>query len=285
MSLAVANKPYGLGHSPHEVNRLRVQAQLLGPVTRHYMHEAGIAPGMRVLDIGSGAGDVALLAAELVGESGEVVGIDRSATVLEVARARSVSFRNVSFRQGDPMEMALEPDFDAVIGRYVIQFQPDPAAMLRRLATCLKSGGLLLFHESDWFAARSFPPAPLHDACCRWIVRTMELTGARMHMGMGLHAAFLAAGLPEPTLRLQASIGGGQKARDRLRMLVALVETLAEPMTRLGVADATDIDTQTLFDRLREEVGKHGSVIVGHADVVGWVRLPRGHGLSVDPIA
>jgi tRNA A58 N-methylase Trm61 len=69
---------YVLGHSARELERLRRQAQLVNPITRQYLIEAGIAPGMRVLDIGSGAGDVAFLAAELVGLSGQVVGVDRS---------------------------------------------------------------------------------------------------------------------------------------------------------------------------------------------------------------
>src|SRR5262249_23050752 len=109
-TMTIAVPPYNLGHSEHEVERLRIQARQLEPVTRHYLREAGIAPGMRVLDIGSGAGDVALLAAELVGPEGEVVGIDRSADVLEVARARVGSQRNISFRQGNPLDLALEPD-------------------------------------------------------------------------------------------------------------------------------------------------------------------------------
>ena len=70
--------PYVLGHSDRELDRLQVQARLIEPITRTFFSDAGLAPGMRVLDIGSGAGDVAFLAAELVGEEGEVVGIDRA---------------------------------------------------------------------------------------------------------------------------------------------------------------------------------------------------------------
>jgi tRNA A58 N-methylase Trm61 len=74
---------YVLGHSARELERLRRQAELVNPNTRQYLIEAGIAPGMRVLDVGSGAGDVAFLAAELVGPSGQVVGVDRSLNAIE----------------------------------------------------------------------------------------------------------------------------------------------------------------------------------------------------------
>jgi hypothetical protein len=57
---------YSLGHSDRELERLRVQARLIDPITRRFFVDAGIAPGMRVLDVGSGVGNVAFLAAELV---------------------------------------------------------------------------------------------------------------------------------------------------------------------------------------------------------------------------
>jgi hypothetical protein len=68
---------YALGHSPRELERLAVQARLVDPITRAFLREAGIAPGMRVLDVGCGAGDVAFLAADLVGRDGAVIGIER----------------------------------------------------------------------------------------------------------------------------------------------------------------------------------------------------------------
>jgi SAM-dependent methyltransferase len=267
------NLEYGLGHSAHELERLKAQARLIEPATRQYFREAGLSAGMKVLDIGSGAGDVAFLAAEMVGGGGSVTGVDRSKAALECARSRLGTRSNVSFREGDPMTISFDAPFDAVVGRYVVQFQRDPAAMLRRLATLLKPGGLMIFHETDWFTAFSDPPAPLHDACCRWIVRTMELQGAQMHMGLGLHRAFKAAGLPEPEMRLRAVTGGGDNAAERLRMLVTLVETLTEPMLRFGVATPSEIDPKTLMERLRADIALRESVIVAHADVGAWVQI------------
>src|SRR5215831_6291927 len=88
---------YVLGHSDRELARLGVQARVVDPITRRFFREAGLVPGMRVLDVGSGAGDVALLAADLVGESGTIIGVDRSSTAVKTAQARAdaVSHRNV----------------------------------------------------------------------------------------------------------------------------------------------------------------------------------------------
>ena len=68
---------FGTGIGEDEVARLEVQGAALAPATRMILAEAGIRPGMRVLDLGCGAGDVALLAAGLAGPGGSVVGVDR----------------------------------------------------------------------------------------------------------------------------------------------------------------------------------------------------------------
>jgi len=80
---------YILGHSASEIQRLQTQAEILRPITERLLLNAGIRPGMRVLDIGCGAGDVAMLAGEMVGPSGAVIGIDRNSEVLATARDRA----------------------------------------------------------------------------------------------------------------------------------------------------------------------------------------------------
>src|SRR4051812_31093531 len=156
---------YALGHSSGELDRLNAQARLIGPFTRRFFSEAGVKSGMRVLDVGSGGGDVAFLARELVGSNGEVVGVDRSEIGIAAAKSRAAALglQNLTFHVGDPSEMAFDRPFDAVIGRYVLMFQPDPAAMLRGLTKSVRSGGVVVFHEADCDDARSIPTAPAYD--------------------------------------------------------------------------------------------------------------------------
>src|SRR5262245_7046982 len=102
--------PYALGHSSSELERLIAQAKIVSPFTRQVLQDGGLSKCMRVLDVGSGAGDVAFLAADLVGPSGEVMGIDRSLDALKAARSRvrDMGNRNISFHEGEPSEMTFE---------------------------------------------------------------------------------------------------------------------------------------------------------------------------------
>lgn len=270
-----SDPPYILGHSDHELARLRKQAELLGPTTEEFLREAGIAKGMRVLDVGSGAGDVALIAADLVGEGGEVVGVDNAPKAVEVATqtAQERGLRNVGFQVGDPTEMEFDPTFDAVIGRYVLPFQPDPAVMLLALSRHLRKGGLIVFHEPEWGCVRSFPPAPLYDRACRWIIDTTRRSGQSWSFLDQAYPAFRGAGLPPPTLRMHTHVSVSSHSREWLMAVADMVESLLRSMQREGVATAEEVDLPTLRDRLWDEAKSTPRVIVGRSEIGMWTTV------------
>jgi len=269
---AAGTPAYVLGHSPRELERLGTQARLIDPITRRFLREAGIVPGMRVLDVGSGAGHTAFLAAELVGDAGEVVGVDRAPDALATARARVTahSLRNVSFLEGDPAALSFEQPFDAAVGRYVLMFQPDPVAMLRKVAAHVKRGGPIVFHEPDWGGVRSLPTAPVYEQCCRWIVRTLEVLGNDARMGHHLYSTFVAAGLPPPTMGLETLVGGGKQGVDAAVMIADIIEIMLPAMERAGVTSAAEVRLETLKERMTREVLDGGSVLVGRSEIGAW---------------
>jgi len=271
---ADAKPGYILGHSEREIARLKAQAAELDPITRRFLREAGIVPGMRVLDVGSGAGDVAFLAAELVGPTGEVVGVDLAPAAIEVARSRATahSLENVAFLEGDPAAMSFDRPFDAVIGRYVLQFQKDPVAVLRNVTAHVRPKGLIVFQENDWAGLASFSPVPTFDQVCQWASTTMRRHGTETHMGAKLHGTFVAAGLESPTMRLEAPVGGTPTNLTWLKRFRELIATLLPEMERLGVATAGQVDIETLVERISDEAARTNSVIIGHFSVGAWAR-------------
>jgi len=152
---------YVLGHRPDELRRLASQSRVIDPITRRFLIAAGMEPGMRVLDVGSGTGDVAFLAADLVGKAGSVTGVDRSADAVATASAAATArgLANVEFALGDLNELALTGRFDAIIGRYVLQWLPHPSETLAALVRHARPGAVVAFHELDWSGAASHPTA------------------------------------------------------------------------------------------------------------------------------
>ena len=136
---------YAFTDRAHEQRRLASQAELFDPLTERVFRAAGLGIGMRVLDLGSGAGDVAMLAARLVGREGEVVGVERDPEAVASAKARvaEVGMSNIRFIQGDVQTLdGVADGFDASVGRFVLMYVPDPAAALRRAASLVRPGGL-----------------------------------------------------------------------------------------------------------------------------------------------
>ena len=143
---------YAFTDRAHEQRRLASQAQLFDPLTERVFRAAGLGIGMRVLDLGSGAGDVAMLAARLVGREGEVVGVERDpeAVASAAARVAQAGMSNVRFIQGDVQTLdGVADGFDAAVGRFVLMYVPDPAAALRRAASLVRPGVLVCLHEVD----------------------------------------------------------------------------------------------------------------------------------------
>lgn len=170
--------------------------------------DAGIAVGMRVLDVGCGRGDVSLMIARLVGEQGRVLGIDRDARPLAAAqeRAGELDLSNVAFAEGDLC--ALSPEhgsFDAVVGRRVLMYQPDPAHAVRQFARALRPGGLVVFQEHDaTMTPGRLTPLPLHERVHEWVWRTVEREGADIHMGFHLPSVLAQVGLAVEQVRAEA---------------------------------------------------------------------------------
>src|SRR5262249_17256867 len=135
-STVASDEGYVLGHSQQEFRRLEQQAAYFRDLTEDLLRRAGIIAGMRVLDLGSGVGDISLLAAEFVGTSGSVLGIERSPEAVETAtkRASLAGLAQIKFMTGEIDDFSSDERFDAMIGRFVLMYLPDPAATLRRIA-------------------------------------------------------------------------------------------------------------------------------------------------------
>src|SRR5690242_11701945 len=150
MNQAATKDPtYVLGRSDIETTRLAQQAVLFEPSMRRLLTEAGITPGMSVLDLGSGTGDVAMLAAEMVGPSGRVLGVDSNPAIVSAAQARvqAAGLSHVAFTTTDIRDLRLGQEFDAVVGRFILMYPPDPAAALRNVLGAIRPNGLAVFYE------------------------------------------------------------------------------------------------------------------------------------------
>lgn len=262
---------YPLGSDARELERLDLQGRLLAPATRTILESAGLGPGMRVLDLGSGAGDVAFVVADLVGSSGEVIGVERSPDSCAKAswRAEQRGLRNVRFVEGDIQADAPAHDLDAIVCRLVLMYVPDPAAVLRRHAATLRRGGLVVPIELDLATARSVPETPLVAQAISWMTDTFSRTGVHTSLGPRLWEVERDAGLqPRGMLGVQPYFGPHD--REGMALLAGVVRAALPFIERAGVTSAAEIRIDSLHDRLCDELSASGAVFAHPALVSAW---------------
>lgn len=262
---------YVLGHSSRELDRLRLQNKAYEPFTLKMLKSAGFAPGMRVLDVGTGAGDVALLASEIVGSNGSVVGIDASEKSISFARsiASEVGAKNVEFAVGDMSSIAYGSDFDAVIGRFVLMYSRNAAHVLQRLKTHLKPGGIVAFQEMDFHFADVWPECPTVRRCIDLVMVAMRGAGVNIRMGSELYGSLAAIGIPEPSIRLDAAIDGGTKGLGP-RRLAEIARTLFPALEAKGLTGGIELDT--LEETMRTELIQARAVLSEPGLIAAWGR-------------
>jgi ubiquinone/menaquinone biosynthesis C-methylase UbiE len=266
---------YVLGHSSSELRRLELQAIMARPITARLLQECGLDAGMRVLDIGTGVGDVAMLAAELVGSNGRVVAIDRNAEAIEHARARAeaAGFGQSDFRVASLEESSDLGNFDLVVGRFVLLHQTDQVAFIRKDASYVRRGGCLGFIEPGYDVAAqvSAPTVPLYEQNFALGIDAFMSVGTRPNIGRHLVELFHKAGLAEPKLAHDVPTGG---PNSQLAEWLSLgLRSLLPHLEKIGATTAATLDIDTLEERLRKAASVAPSQLSAVPYISGWTRV------------
>jgi ubiquinone/menaquinone biosynthesis C-methylase UbiE len=249
---------YVLGHTDEELMRLEKQGQFLQGLTKDLLIRAGLVPGMKVLDFGSGTGDVSLLASDIVGPTGEVIALERAFEAIEHARFRmeSHNIKNIRFIHGDETiipEIMNGQQFDAIIGRLVLLHQRDPMETLCKLINYLRPAGIVAFHEIDmcagyWASAK----LPLYDKIINLICDTFARGGMAIDIGSRFAGAFEKAGITESRIVRESQIefGADSGAYD---WISRVAHNLHPAMIKMGMVSENEIDLASLGNQLRDE--------------------------------
>jgi len=262
----------------NERQRLMLQSRLVAPLTEKLFEKAGITSGMHVLDIGSGSGDVTLLAARLVGPTGTVIGVDRdpSQTTFATQRAIENGVSNVRFISGDFRDTKLNSPVDAIVGRLVLMYTADPLEALYRVRRNLKSDGVIALQESviDFDG-----PVPIEPRDClaaeavKWFRAGFKYSGVQARMGMRLFSLMKEAGL-KPSAGIDTLVPIQQGPEGSLfKLITSAIASQLPAILSSGIATEAEIDIDTLEERMIADAPSSGVVGYFNSGHVGvWAK-------------
>jgi hypothetical protein len=188
------------------------------------------------------------------------------------ARAREAGLRNIEFVKTDIDDYSSDASFDALIGRYILQFLPEPAATLRGMTKRVRCGGTVAFQEGSWtpFVALS-KRLPLWSSAVSLLHEHGIRAGVDLEMGTNLHHVFQDAGLPAPHMRLEMELG---YEPEFTRWVSDSIRSVLPHLGRYGLSYEALGDLDTLQERLQEEVARSRTVVPWVGLVVAWCRNP-----------
>jgi len=273
------NLNYILGHSKEELDRLTRQADFYRVLTGNLLVNAGITKGMRVIDFGSGSGDVSIMLSEMVGDTGEVIAVERAEDALDRAKKRvdSLGIKNIRFIEGDENDLSgklKDKKVDAVFGRLILIHQSDAVNAFCKICENLKPGGIVVFQEADIVAGFWAEPfLPLMSQIYDWLIRAFLAHGIHGNISSVIVNAFDKVGIVDRHIVREGIVQSGPDANGYDYYADAARASLPV-MIKYEIATAEQVDVDTLAERLRAEAVEHNASFIPLYLTGAYGRMP-----------
>jgi ubiquinone/menaquinone biosynthesis C-methylase UbiE len=249
-------------------DRLALLARERWPDTGALLDRAGVAAGMRCADVGCGGGAVTLEIARLVAPDGTVTGIDMDEVKVSLARraAAEAGLDNAEFRVLDVTDWDEPGSYDAVYSRFLLQHLREPAALVGRMWAAVRDGGVLIAEDVDFDGWCCDPADEGFELFLDAYQRVLARRGGDDRFGRRLYRCFLAAGIPDPQVRLVQPVYAGEG-----RMLAwSTLEATADAIIAEGIATADEV--AAALASLRQLADDPGALICGPRVFQVWSR-------------
>lgn len=233
----------------------------MNELTRDFFIKIGVSDGMTVLDVGCGGGVTTEILSEIVGTNGKVIGVDPNQKAINLASKKSQSnnLKNVEYVCSDIFNYSnKENEFDAIVGRRVLMYLPNPKDAISQLSSLLKSGGIMGFQEHDSTSIINKDKMPLHFKANQWIWELVKKNGGNIHIGKELWSIFSHYSLTIQNIKSEAII---QSPNNNIS-LVPTLQSLSRLLLANKIVSEEELSEKNLYVGLESERKKSDCLFI-----------------------
>jgi trans-aconitate methyltransferase len=261
---------YPIERRAGEIERLYVQGDAMAPDTEIMLDRIGVREGWTCLDTGCGPRGITPLLSARVGPTGRVVGLDRDAEFLAVARAQAAP--NTEFRQGDAYGSDLSAEsFDLVHMRFVASTAGDPVRLLKEAFRLAKPGGTVALQEPDGTTLNCYPPHPAWDRLKAALLGAFRGVGADLELARALYFVVRQTSLED--VQYRTFLVGVRSGDPMVDYLPSTVESLRSAIVRLGLI--SEAEFSGILEECRTHLRRPGVSFTMYTVAQVWGRKPR----------
>lgn len=266
---------YFLGYRSAEHERLREQAEDFRSEAAWLFDQVGPLEGKSVVELGVGPRGCLDELANRVTPSGSVIGIERNADSVELARKFVVDLAldNVDVRQGDARATGLPGNsYDFVTERLIMHNIPRPEEIVTEAVRLVRPGGWVAFHEGDRVGQVIDPPAESWNWLMDVLKQYADRNGINLFVGRRLPGLLRRAGLVDIQVRPVVYIDH-EPGHPRRVVLADFAENLRDRLIENELITKDEFDV--LHTALRRHLTDPNTSVTSHLYVQAWARKPE----------
>jgi SAM-dependent methyltransferase len=265
---------YPLGGSQPELERLLSQAKAYEPQANWLLDQIGVQPGWQALDIGCGPIGILNLLSERVGPRGSVVGLEREARFVAMARNELVKrdWDNVRIIQADALTTGLEKEsFDVVHERLVMINVSARDAFLTEMLSLLRPGGTVALEDVDNVSWLCQPAHPSWDILLAAFHTVFHAGGGDGFIGRRLPVLLRAAGVQN--VQVKFTVETPALGDYRRTHLISLIDSIREKVIGKGLLSETELEEHR--EALSRHLNQPGTTVIDKLLVQSWGQKPN----------
>ena len=228
---------YVIGVGKDDEERLSLLNELFGKTSKDLLLKSGLKPGMRVLEVGCGTGNMTKWIAKQVGDHGHVTAVEITSEQIQITKDNCSESNNITFVESSLFDLKTSQKFDLIYSRFLIMHLQNPFEGLQHLTQLLKPNGILVSEEATNSITACYPESPIFKKNRELVLALFKKKNLDFDIGEKLYSYFQKLQLQDIHVNFVQPI----YINNQKKMMFIFIHELKQKYIELGIATESEI--------------------------------------------